>query len=84
MAPKEPITTEDAKVAATLITMAASGRMLDEHGEEIVNLAHALWPKNIHRDALRYGPEAVRMVCIAFGIDAEQVATIAQRMVETN
>lgn len=81
MPPKQPPTDEDKTIAVALIVMAASAQMLTEGADDITALAHALWPKSIHRDALTYGPGALTTMCVAFGIDAEQVSLIAQRMV---
>lgn len=81
MPPKQPPTDEDKTIATALIIMAASAQMLTEGADDIMGLAHALWPKSINRDALVYGPGAVTTLCVAFDIDVEHVSTIAQRMV---
>lgn len=80
MATKQPPTDEDARVALTLIIMHASGAMLDDDGSAVQAMASSLWPKTIHRDALAYGSGAIATIAAAFGLDAEQVASLAQHM----
>lgn len=49
-------------------------------GDAVRAMAASLWPKSIKREALEYGAGAVEVVARAFGIDAEQLAKVAQHM----
>lgn len=81
MAPKQPPTKEDQDTAVALIVMACSAQLLTEGTDDVMALAHALWPKSIHRDALLYGPGALLAICAAFGIESDPLATLAQHLV---
>lgn len=81
MAPKQPPTKDDQDTAVALIVMACSAQLLTEGVDDVMALAHSLWPKTIHRDALVYGPGACAALCAAFGIESEPLATLAQHLV---